>query len=113
MSLEPHLDHPDDDPLPSTGSEPLVPILRAGEGQVDPVALATWHDALSNTLSVEVPHDLLGLWLYPTQGGAVLLGPTELAGDDLVVPIPAPHLKPAQLAQVESIVLEGGYGSGP
>ena len=98
MSLEPHLDHPDDDPLPSTGSEPLVPILRAGEGQVDPVALATWHEALSNTLSVEVPHDLLGLWLYPIQGGVVLLGPSGLAQDDLMIPIPTPYLKPEQLS---------------
>jgi GAF domain-containing protein len=110
MNQEP--EHVASDPLASnTASEPLVPILHLEVAQSDSVALATWHDALSNTLSVEVPHDLLGLWLYPTQGGAVLLGPTELAGDDLVVPIPAPHLKPEQLAQVESIVLEAGYGS--
>ena len=110
MSQEPKPDALD--PLSSnTASEPLVPILHLEVAQSDPVALATWHDALSNTLSVEVPHDLLGLWLYPTQGGAVLLGPTELAEDDLVVPIPAPHLKPEQLAQLESIVLEAGYGS--
>jgi hypothetical protein len=100
------------DPLSSnTASEPLVPILHLEVAQSDPVALATWHDALSNTLSVEVPHDLLGLWLYPTRGGVVLLGPSELAEDDLVIPMPAPHLKPEQLAQVESIVHEAGYGS--
>lgn len=110
MSQEPGPDA--SDPLASnTASEPLVPILHLEAAQSDPVALATWHDALSNTLSVEVPHDLLALWLYPTRGGAVLLGPAELAEDDLVVPIPAPHLKPEQLAQVESIVLEAGYGS--
>ena len=66
-----------DDPLSSLGSEPLVPILRANEGQVDPLTLATWHQALSNTVSVEVPHDLMGLWLYPSQGGVVLLGPAS------------------------------------
>ncbi|HYF38964.1 MAG TPA: GAF domain-containing protein, partial [Gemmatimonadales bacterium] len=54
---------------------------------------------------------LLGLWLYPTHGGAVLLGPTELAQDDLPVPTPAPHLKPEQLTEVELIVQKAGYGS--
>jgi hypothetical protein len=102
----------DPDPLSSnTASEPLVPILHLEVAQSDPVALATWHDALSNTLAVEVPHDLLGLWLYPTRGGAVLLGPAELAQDDLAAPIPAPHLKPEQLTQMESIVQGAGYGS--
>ncbi len=104
-------DEPADDPLASLGSEPLVPILRLGEGQVDPVALATWHQALSNTVSVEVPHDLMALWLYPSPGGSVLLGPAELAADDLAVPLPAPHLRPEQLSQVEEIVLTAGYGS--
>ena len=51
MSSELH-DELADDPLSSAGSEPLVPILRADDGQVDPVALATWHEALSNTLAV-------------------------------------------------------------
>jgi GAF domain-containing protein len=110
MSSELH-DELADDPLSSAGSEPLVPILRADDGQVDPVALATWHEALSNTLAVEVPHDLMGLWLYPAQGGAVLLGPAELAEDELVVPIPSPCLKPEQLSLVEEIVRDAGYGS--
>ena len=102
---------PADEPLSTLGSEPLVPILRAEEGQVDPATLATWHQALSNTVAVEVPHDLMGLWLYPSQGGIVLLGPAELAEDDLAVPQPSPHLKPEQLALVEEIVLDAGYGS--
>jgi hypothetical protein len=100
-----------DDQLSTVGSEPLVPILRNGDGKADPVALATWHQALSNTVSIEVPHDLMGLWLYPTQGGVVLLGPAELAEDDLAVPLPEPHLKPEQLSMVEGVVLQAGYGS--
>jgi hypothetical protein len=88
-----------------------VPILQATDGQVDPVALATWHEVLSNTLAVEVPHDLMGLWLYPAEGGVVLLGPTELAQDDIGVPVPAPQLKSEQLASVEEIVTQAGYGS--
>jgi hypothetical protein len=104
-------DEPVDDPLPSSGSEPLVPILHATEATIDPVALDTWHQALSNTVSVEVPHDLMALWMYPTQGGVVLLGPAELAQDDLDIPLPAPHLKPEQLSVVEATVLSAGYGS--
>src|SRR3954447_26771606 len=86
-----------EDPLASSGSEPLVPILRVDAEQLDQVALATWHEALSDTLGVEVTHDLMGLWLYPSQGGAVLLGPAELAEDDLAIPLPSPHLKPEEL----------------
>jgi hypothetical protein len=111
MSIDLPDDESVDDPLSSSGSEPLVPILQANDGQVDPMALATWHEALSNTLAVEVPHDLMGLWLYPAQGGVVLLGPTELGQDDLVVPVPAPQLKPEQLSSVEEIVMQAGYGS--
>jgi hypothetical protein len=99
------------DPLSSSGSEPLIPILQAEDGKVDPVALATWLEALSNTLAVEVPHDLMGLWLYPAQGGVVLLGPAELAQDDLQVPVPSPQLNSEQLAAVEEIVVKAGYGS--
>jgi hypothetical protein len=103
-------DEPMDDPLPAVGSEPLVPILRA-DTQVDPVALTTWHQALSNTLSVEVPHDLMALWLYPSQGGVALVGPAELAADDLPVPLPSPHLTSEQISGIEKIVLTAGYGS--
>jgi hypothetical protein len=104
-------DEPVDDALSGLRSEPLVPILQVGAGQIDPVALATWHQALSNTVAVEVPHDLMGLWLYPSQGGASLLGPTELAADDLPVPIPSPHLTSEQLSAIEKIVRDAGYGS--
>jgi hypothetical protein len=100
-----------EDPLSSTGSEPLVPILQVNDGQFDAVALTTWYEALSNTLAVEVQHDLMGLWLYPSQGGAVLVGPPGLAQDDLAIPTPSPHLKPEQLAQVEKVVMDAGYGS--
>ena len=104
-------DEPLDDPLSTHGSEPLVPILQVGAGQIDAVALTTWHQALSNTLSVEVPHDLMGLWLYPSQGGVALLGPAELAADDLAIPVPSPHLKSEQLTAVEKIVSNAGYKS--
>ena len=99
------------DAFPPTASEPLVPILRVGEGVGDVDALATWHQALSSALAADVPHDLLALWLFPTAGGSVLLGPEALAQDDLGVPVPAPQLQPQQLAILEEIVRDAGYPS--
>ena len=108
--LPPDADLPGD-AFPASASEPMVPILRLDEGAVDAEALATWHQALSNALAADVPHDLLALWLYPTLGGAVLLGPEALAQDDLDVPLPSPQLQPQQLAILEEIVRDAGYPS--
>lgn len=110
MAHAPH-DESADDALTTPSSEPLVPILRVDAGQSDSEALATWQQALSNTVSVEVPHDLMGLWLYPSRGGVALLGPAELAADDLAIPIPSPDLRSEQLSELEKTVLSAGYGS--
>jgi GAF domain-containing protein len=53
----------------------------------------------------------MGIWLYPSQGGVVLLGPSELAADHLTIPLPSPHLTPEQVSLVEGIVMAAGYGS--
>jgi hypothetical protein len=108
--------HPPDpglpgDAFPQSVGEPLVPILRLDQGNGDADALATWHQALSNALAADVPHDLLGLWLYPHAGGLVLLGPEALAQDDLSIPLPSPQLQPDQLAILEEIVRDAGYPS--
>jgi GAF domain-containing protein len=88
-----------------------VPILRVEEGLADRTALATWHEALSDGLAVDVQHDLLGLWLYPAAGPPVLLGPEALAQDSLAVPTPSPQLQPHQLAALEAVIRGAGYGS--
>jgi len=108
--------HPPDAELPGDAffhsmGEPLVPILRLDQGAGDPDALATWHQALSNALAADVPHDLLGLWLYPNAGGSVLLGPEALAQDDLTVPLPSPQVQPDQLVILEEIIRDAGYAS--
>ena len=95
---------------PSQG-EPLVPLLRAEQALEDPDALATWHEALSDALSPDLPHDLLALWLYPWHGGVVLLGPEALAQDQLAVPLPSPQVDPGQVELLEDIVRDAGYGS--
>jgi hypothetical protein len=102
---------PQEPPDPEPRGEPLVPLLRVDEGLSDPDALATWHSALSNALAPDIPHDLLGLWLYPSHGGAVLLGPEALAQDDLAVPLPSPQVEPSRLTVLEEIVRGAGYGS--
>jgi hypothetical protein len=107
----PGASEPSERRLPGTAADPLVPILRVEEGLGDPVALATWYEALSSALSVDVPHDLLGLWLYPSRGGSVLLGPEALGQDELSVPVPSPQLDETQLAFLEEVVREAGYPS--
>src|SRR5215217_2197927 len=110
MSTDPSL-RPGEEPDPAPRGEPLVPLLRVEQGLGDPEALTTWYSALSNALSTDLPHDLLGLWLYPTHGGAVLIGPEALAQDDLAVPLPAPQVEQSQLALLEEIVRDAGYAS--
>lgn len=102
---------PDELPDPARRAEPLVPLLRVEQGLADPDALATWYAALTNALSPDLPHDLLGLWLYPVHGGAVLIGPEALAQDDLAVPLPAPQVDPSRLDLLEDIVRDAGYPS--
>jgi GAF domain-containing protein len=91
--------------------EPLVPLLRVEQALSDPDALATWHAALSNALSADIPHDLLGLWLYPWGGGVALLGPEALAQDSLVVPLATPQVQPGQVAIFEATIRRAGYAS--
>ena len=103
-------------PLREGGSgplDPLVPLLVVEGGAPDPVALATWHLALASTTAVEVPNDLFGLWLYPTSGGAVLLGPEALAEDNVVVPLPDPYLLQDQLYQLEEVLRRAKYSAVP
>jgi len=103
---------PGHQPDSASRGEPLVPLLRVEQALGDPDALATWYSALSNALAIDLPHDLLGLWLYPAHGGgAVLIGPEALAQDHLAVPLPAPQVEPSQMALLEDIVRDAGYAS--
>src|SRR5438876_5803252 len=93
-------------PLPS-----LVLLLPTEEGAPDPVALSTWHLALDAATSLDVPHDLFALWLFPLSGGVVLLGPEALARDGVKVPLPSPRLLQDELLQLEELLRRSHYTS--
>lgn len=97
-------------PIQSAG-DILVPVLDLASGPPDPVAVATWHMALSNLVGAEVPHQLLGLWVFPGRGGVVLLGPDGLAQDHLAVPEPDPFLSQDQLFDLEETFRRAKYAS--
>ena len=71
-----------------------VPVLRLQGAMWDPVALDTWREALSSLVRPEVPHELMGLWLFAGNGEAVLVGPSDLAADHIAVPLPDPQVDP-------------------
>ncbi len=102
---------PPDRRTPGAPGDPLVPFLPIEAGAPDPVALSMWHLALGSSLGVDVPHDLFALWLFPSPGGVVLIGPEALALDRVVVPAPAPRLLQDQLYQLEQVLRHARYAS--
>jgi len=88
-----------------------VPVLRLQGALWDPVALDTWREALSGLVRPEVPHELMGMWLFAGNGEAVLVGPGDLAADHIAVPLPDPKVDPADLWRLEERVNDAGYGS--
>lgn len=97
-------------PAAGRGS-PLLPVLPATAGPLDPVAVATWHLALSDAVRTDLPHELLALWLFPSAGGVVLLGPAALAEDRVTIERPEPFLSQEQLLELEDRVRAAGYAS--
>jgi hypothetical protein len=88
-----------------------VPVLDLSGGPPDPVAIASWHMALSNLVAPEIPHQLFGLWLFPERGGVVLLGPEALAEDRLELAEPAPFVSQDQLFELEETLRRAKYSS--
>ena len=89
----------------------LVPLLRTDGGYPDPIAIETWHLALGSTIAVELPHDLFALWLFPGNGGVVMLGPEGLAVDRVEVPAPDPMLPQEELFRLEERLRQAKYPS--
>lgn len=106
----------DDRPASGPGSSPsgggfLLPILPVGPGTPDPVAIATWHLAVSDTVQAELRHELLALWLFPDAGGVVLLGPAALREDRVEITRPEHFVGQEQLLALEDRVRAAGYAS--
>jgi hypothetical protein len=100
-------------PPPAGHSEPgfLVPVLPVQDGPADAISVGAWHLALTNLIGLDVPHDLLGLWVFPDRGGVLLLAPTELARDHLEIAIPDPFLSQHHLFELEERIRRAGYRS--
>ncbi len=88
-----------------------VPVLRLRGSMWDPVALETWREALSSLVMGDVPHELMGMWLFTADNEAELLGPPELEADHLDVPRPDPQLDPKDLRRLEERVRNAGFKS--
>ncbi len=93
------------------GDDFLVPVPRLDEGIPNSVSLATWHLALSNMIGTDIPHALMGVWLFPASGGVVLLAPEALGQDHVPIDPPAPRLAQDQLYQLEELFRTAGYRS--
>lgn len=106
---------PSDDELDVAADLPepelLIPVPGPHESLEDAAVVATWFDALGNIAGIELPHDLLALWVYPDEGGARLIGPAALAADDVRVPLPSPRLPRPQVRLQEELLEDAGYGS--
>lgn len=98
-------------PPPASGSGILVPVLGLEAGAPTTATLGTWHLALSNLVGVEIPHDLMAVWLLPSAGGAILLGPESLSQDRIRFTPPAPRLTQDTLFELEDLLRRSGYES--
>jgi GAF domain-containing protein len=87
-------------------------LLKVDEAGSDLSAIRTWREALADALAIQgIPQDLFALWIYPSGGEPVLIGPEALTQDHLVVPRAQPYVDPAQLGVLEEILRDAKYGS--
>ncbi len=97
------------DPTPAFGE--FVPILAWSGRRPSHAELATWHESLRASVGLLFPVDLLACWLYPSRGGAVLVGPPELLADHLEPPPAEPLVSQEGLYALEDMVGSHGYRS--
>lgn len=92
-------------------AEPFIPILPWTGRRPSLADLSSWHEALSDSIAVLLPFDLMACWLYPTRGGSVLIGPVQLAQDRLVLPGAEPLVGQEEIFRVEDRIRLAGYQS--
>jgi hypothetical protein len=87
----------------------FVPVLAWPGRRPTLAELGTWHEALRGAVATLMPVDLLACWLYPSRGGSVLVGPGDLAGDQLSPPPAEPLVTQEALFELEDRVAAGGF----
>lgn len=97
-----------DAPLPA---DALVPVLTWSRRRPSLAELATWHEALAGCVTRLVSADLVVLWLYPSRGGSVLVGPAELFADAVEPPLAEPLVAQEGLYALEDRLRTAGYPS--
>jgi hypothetical protein len=96
---------------PTPVFDEFVPILAWPGRRPSHAELATWHESLRASVGLLFPVDLLACWLYPSRGGAVLVGPPELLADHLEPPPAEPLVNQEGLFALEDRVASHGYRS--
>ncbi len=97
--------------IPTQPPDVFVPVLAWPGRRPSYREVATWHEALGAAVSTVLPHDLLALWLHPSRGGSVLLGPAALVADRLAPPPAEPLIAQEELFRLEDRFRNGGYAS--
>lgn len=92
-------------------ADALVPVLTWSRRRPSLAELATWHEALTGSVTRLVKADLVALWLFPSRGGSVLVGPAELAADAVEPPLAEPLVPQEGLYALEDRLRTAGYPS--
>ena len=95
----------------SLPADALVPVLTWPGRRPSLADLGTWHEALTSTVAGLVSADIAALWLYPSRGGAVLVGPTGLSAERLPPPPAEPLVSQEGLYALEDRLRAAGYPS--
>ena len=89
----------------------LIPILHPHTRMQDLDTLRAWYEAATDVLRMELPADLLAMWLFDADGTPMLLEPEALAADHLEIPPADPLVNQTALELIEDRIRRAGYGS--
>ncbi len=89
----------------------LIPILHPHTRMQDLDTLRAWYEAAADVLRLELPADLLAMWLFDADGAPLLLEPEALAADHLDIPLADPLVSQTALELIEDRIRRAGYGS--
>lgn len=96
---------------PTPVFDEFVPILAWPGRRPGHAEMTTWHESLRASVGLLFRVDLFACWLYPSRGGAVLVGPPELLADHLEPPPAEPLVTQEGLFALEDLVASHGFQS--